>query len=766
MNNIEEVNISDYADKSYLDYAMSVVIGRALPFVGDGFKPVHRRIFYAMHKMGITDTSKPVKSARVTGEVIGKYHPHGDVSVYDAIVLQTQSFKMNYPIVEGIGNFGSRDGDSAGAQRYTECKFNPISKTILDEIDLQAVDFIPNYDGNDIEPVALPVRLPFILMNYTEGIAVGVATNIPSHNINEVIDACIAYYENSNISLEEVLQHIKGPDFPTAGQLISSPEDIAKVYAEGKGPLRLRGKYHIEDAGTKKWKLVFDELPFNISVKNIIEEIDAIFNPEDKIKKDAKGKDKKISPEQARLKLLFLNSIGNFLDESDKTNPVRIVIEPKSFKQSPEELALILLSTTSLETNFNANFVVIGNDKKPRQKSLLEILSEWTQFRLDTIEKRCKYQLQKTDARIHILDGRKIILDHIEEVIQIIKHSKQAKLELMEKYNLSEIQAQDVLTLQLRQVGNLEVENLNKEHSELNDKKNELEKILSSQNTLKKQAIKELKMDKLKYSSPRKTLIAEAEKVNISAIQEKSAKVSEEEITVAISSKDWIKVFKGIKNIEDISFKDGEKTSYIFHCKNTDTLAMMDIEGKIYNYPLNELSKDGVPINTLAQFNSKLSLVYPINKNTKYFMLQNSGYGFITHGNNLQTKMKAGKEMITIENNGEIIQPLFYSEQEDISSYKVAILTSENKFILFKLSDVSEIGKGKGVALCSLPENQYIMQVKLLKENSISFILDGKVDKPIVVEGDELLRYERNRSSSVKGQLLNLKQKFNKIKIL
>lgn len=759
-----EINIAEYAENSYLEYAMSVVKGRAIPSVEDGLKPVHRRIFYSMYKMGISDTSIPKKCARITGDVIGKYHPHGDVAVYEAMVNQAQLFRMRHAVIEGVGNFGSRDGDGAAAARYTECKFYPISKVLFEELDQNAVDFIPNYDGNETEPRFMPARLPFILLNVNEGIGVGMATNIPSHNLREVVSAVIGFLENDKIELPEILNIIKGPDFPTGAQLISSKEEINKVYKEGRGSFRLRAKYFIEDAGTKKWKLVFTELPFAISVKQILEEIDFLFNPEDKVKKDSKGKLGKISLEQSRLKQLFINLINNFSDESDKKNPLRLVIEPKSYKQDPEELASILLGTTSMESNFSANFVAIGRDGNPRQKTLMEIISEWTSFRLETIERRCRFHLDKIAERLHILDGRKIILHNIDDVIKIIKTSKDPKTDLMSKYLLSEIQAQDVLDLRLRQLGNLELESIEKECKEKLAKKLELEKIIATPSSLKKQTIKELKTDMEKYGSDRVTEINEAKKVDLLALQEKSAKVSEEEITVAVSSKGWIKALKGQKTLEEITFKEGDKSEYLFQCKNTDTLAMFDIEGKVYNYPLNELTKDGAPINTLAQFNAKVSFVCPVNKNHKYLLSQDSGYGFIVHGENLLTKMKAGKEMIKVDSQGHLFQPLYFSNEEDTSNYKVAIITTENKFVLFKLSELSEIGKGKGVTLCGLPNDFKIKQIKILKEDKVDLKIVGKKDKPLMkLEGENLLKYEKNRSASSKGSFLPLKEKMSEV---
>lgn len=760
--NIEDFNVEDYTKHAYLEYAMSVVKGRALPSVQDGLKPVHRRIFYSMHKMGISDVSIPKKCARVTGDVIGKYHPHGDVAVYDAMVVQAQKFRMMNPVIEGVGNFGSRDGDGAAAARYTECKFYPISRVLFDELDQDAVEFVSNYDGNEIEPKFMPARLPFLLLNVNEGIAVGMATNIPSHNTQEVIDAVIAYAKNPEISLEELMEYIKGPDFPTGSQLISTPSEITKVYRDGRGAFRLRAKYRIEDEGTKKWKIVFYEVPCTTSIAGVREEIDALMYPESKLKKDDKGKVKKMSTEQLRLKTLFMNSIASFEDESDKKNPVRLVIEPKNFKQNPEELATILLAKTSLESNFSANFVAVGLDGNPRQKGLLEIIKEWSIFRLATIERRCQYHLNKIKDRCHILDGRKIVLNHIDDVIQIIKVSKSPKEDLMKKYDLSEIQAQDVLDLRLRQLGNLEMESIEDEYKRLLEKKAELEAILESPTSLKNQMIKELIADGKKFGKDRVTeVVTEAKKIDLNKIQEKTAKVSEEEITVAISNKEWVKTLKGRKSLEDFVFKEGDSPSYSFTCMNTDSMAMFDVDGKVYNSSLNDFTKDGSPIGTLSQFQSKFEFAFPVNAQNSYLLTQDSGFIFIVKGSNLLTKMKAGKEMVTLNGDkAKLFIPTALPDKEDKANWKVAIITSDNKLVLFKLSNVSTIGKGAGVVTCALPNDTKIKAVKVITGDSVLIQptnSKGKAEKVLKVEGDLFNKILRKRSSTAKGVSLSTK---------
>lgn len=758
--NMQERSISSYAETAYLEYAMSVVKGRAIPSVEDGLKPVHRRILYAMFREGMVHSSVHKKSARVVGNVLGLYHPHGDQSVYQAMVRQAQAFSVRYPLIDGQGNFGSRDGDTAASMRYTEAKLTPITQLYLDEIRDQCVNFAPNYDGSEMEPTVLPARIPFILLNGNPGIAVGMATDIPCHNVKEVIKGILAYLEDDQIGLPGILEHIQGPDFPTGAQIISSKEEIMKMYADGRGSIRVRSKYRIENEGTKNWKLVFYEIPNSVSVKNIMEEIDALFNPEDRTKKDSKGNVKKISVEQARLKALFSGLINKYTDASDKNNPVRLVVEPKSFKQDPEELIQALLAYTSLETNISANFVVVGRDGRSVQKNLMEIIEEWVSFRLETIEKRVRYHLQKIAERLHILEGRQTILNHIDEVIKIIKVSEKPKEDLMAKYSLSEIQAQDVLELKLRQIGRLELDSILKEINELTKKQDELQKIIANEKNLKKQMMKELNADMTKFGDERFTEIKQASRIDLSAVHEKTALVSQEDVTLAISQKGWVKVIKGQKPKEDVAFKEGDSTDYVFYCKNTDTLCIFDVDGKVFNYPLVDLNKDGAPMNTLAQINNKIALVCPINKDHKYVINQDSGFGFIVTGENLMTRQKAGKEMVTMLENSKMFQPLYFNNQEIASAIKMGVITTENKFLMYTLDNISEIGKGKGVVTCKLPEEHKIKEVKLLRPGEeIKFMVVGKNNKQseFVLKDEEAVQFEKGRST--KGGFLPLKEK-------
>jgi topoisomerase-4 subunit A len=762
MNKVIQQNLSDYAGRAYLEYALSVVKGRAIPCVEDGLKPVHRRIIYSMFKEGMVFNSIYKKSARVVGDVLGKYHPHGDQSVYDALVRQAQDFSVRYPLIEGQGNFGSRDGDGAASMRYTEAKLAKISQLYLDELKEQCVDFMPNYDGEESEPCLMPSRVPFILLNGNPGIGVGMATSIPSHNITEVINAVIAYLSTEEPTLDTLLEYIKGPDFNTGGQIISSQSEIRKIYEEGNGSYRMRSKYLIEDEGTKNWKIVFYEIPSEVSVKTIMEQIDDIFNPEAKLKgkKDSKGKDKKPSIKQINQKNLFTTLIGKYTDASDRKNPCRLVIEPKSNKLNPETIVQTLLGYTSLESNQSANFVMIGRDGRPVLKNLMQTVAEWVDFRVETVRRRTEYQIKRLAERLHILEGRSKILSNIDEVVKLIKDSEDAKKDLMEQYGLSEIQAQDVLDLRLRQLGRLELSNIQKEMNENIKKTNDLKKIIENEKSIKRQIVKELKSDVETYGDERITEVKAMEKVDLNKIEEKANMNSQEDVTVAVSNKEWVKTVKGHKKPDEIVFKEGDNVNYSFNCKNTDTLAIFDAEGKVYNYPLMDINKDGSPINTLAQMGAKLSLACPINKEHSYVIVQDCGLGFIVAGDVLSTRVKTGKDMVSIAENSNLMQPLYFPNTTTAKDYKVAIITSEQKLLIYPLDLVSTTrGKAQGVKLVSLPVDQKIKTIKIIKEDKLQVVATGKSGKKQIfnLEGDSFNNYVKGRAT--KGSVLSTRDK-------
>ncbi|MEO6269488.1 MAG: DNA topoisomerase (ATP-hydrolyzing), partial [Lautropia sp.] len=442
----DALTLARYAERAYLDYAISTIKSRALPDVCDGQKPVQRRILYAMNEMGLSPAAKPVKSARVVGDVLGKYHPHGDTAAYDALVRMAQNFSLRYPLIDGQGNFGSRDGDGAAAMRYTEARLTPLARLLLDEIDLGTVDFVPNYDGSGREPARLPARLPMVLLNGASGIAVALATEIPSHNLREVAQAAVAVIRNPKLTLEELLVHVPGPDFPGGGQIISSAEDIADAYRGGRGSIKVRARYRFEELARGQWQLVIDELPHGVSTQKVLEEVEELTNPKVRLGK------KSLSAEQVQLKSQMLGVMDAIRDESGREAAVRLVVEPKTSKIDQQVLLNSLLTLTSLESSVSINLVMIGRDGRPRQKSLLEIVQEWVAFRVETVRRRTVHRLGKVDDRIHILEGRQQVLLKIDEVIRIIRQSDEPKPALIDAFGLTDRQAEDILEIRLRQL--------------------------------------------------------------------------------------------------------------------------------------------------------------------------------------------------------------------------------------------------------------------------------------------------------------------------
>ncbi|NBS48084.1 MAG: DNA topoisomerase IV subunit A, partial [Betaproteobacteria bacterium] len=494
--------LAAYAQRAYLEYALSVVKGRALPDVCDGQKPVQRRILYSMARMGLGFSgnagAKPVKSARVVGDVLGRFHPHGDQAAYDALVRMAQDFSQRYPLIDGQGNFGSRDGDGAAAMRYTEARLSRITSLLLDEIDEGTVDFVANYDGSTEEPRQLPARLPFSLLNGASGIAVGLATEVPSHNLREVADACVALIKSPKLTDDELFALLPGPDFPGGGQIISAAADIAEAYRSGRGSLKVRARWKIEDLARGQWQLVVTELPPGVSAQRVLEEIEELTNPKVKAGK------KSLSQEQTQLKATVLAVLDGVRDESSKDALVRIVFEPKTSRIEQQELITTLLAHTSLETSASINLTVVGLDGRPVQKSLRQMLEEWIAFRQTTIERRSRHRLDKVLDRIHVLEGRQLVLLNIDEVIAIIRASDEPKAALIARFALSERQAEDILEIRLRQLARLEAIRIEQELKALREEKDKLDEILGSPAALRRLMVKEIEADAKQFADARR----------------------------------------------------------------------------------------------------------------------------------------------------------------------------------------------------------------------------------------------------------------------
>ena len=654
----DDLNLATYAQRAYLEYALSVVKGRALPDVCDGQKPVQRRILYAMQRMGLgfggangNSGAKPVKSARVVGDVLGRFHPHGDQSAYDALVRMAQDFSQRYPLVDGQGNFGSRDGDGAAAMRYTEARLARITSLLMGEIDEGTVDFIPNYDGSTEEPAQLPARLPFNLLNGASGIAVGLATEIPSHNLREVADACVALIKSPNLSDEELLTLIPGPDYPGGGQIISSNSDIAEAYRTGRGSLKVRARWKIEELARGQWQLVVTELPPGVSTQKVLEEIEELTNP--KIKSGKKA----LSQEQNQCKATILAVLDAVRDESNKDAAVRLVCEPKTSRIEQQELITTLLAHTSLETSAPINLTMVGLDGRPTQKSLRQMLSEWIAFRQTTIERRSRHRLGKVQDRIHILEGRQLVLLNIDEVIAIIRKSDEPKPALIARFGLSDRQAEDILEIRLRQLARLEAIKIGQELKELREDQKKLEEILGSPAALKRLMIREIESDAKTFADPRRTLILSEKKAVL------EVKVVDEPVTVVISEKGWVRARSGHGHAPDgFAFKAGDALYGAFECRTVDTLLAFGGNGRVYSVPVSSLPGargDGQPITTMIELEPGTQLKYYFAAAAEAVLLLSSsaGYGFLAKVENMTSRPRAGKVFITCQAGESVCAP-------------------------------------------------------------------------------------------------------------
>jgi topoisomerase IV subunit A len=648
-------SLAAYAQRAYLEYALSVVKGRALPDVCDGQKPVQRRILYAMQRMGLgyggpngATPAKPVKSARVVGDVLGRFHPHGDQAAYEALVRMAQDFSQRYPLIDGQGNFGSRDGDGAAAMRYTEARLARITSLLLDEIDQGTVDFIPNYDGSTDEPRQLPARLPFALLNGASGIAVGMATEIPSHNLREVASACVALARNPQLGDDELFELIPGPDYPGGGQIISSAADIADAYRSGRGSLKVRARWTTEDLARGQWQLVVTELPPGVSSQKVLEEIEELTNPKVKAGKKA------LTQDQTQLKASILAVLDGVRDESSKDAPVRLVFEPKSRAVEQQELITALLAHTSLETSAPVNLTSVGIDGKPVQKSLRQMLLEWVQFRQDTITRRSRHRLGKVLDRIHILEGRQLVLLNIDEVIAIIRASDEPKAALIERFRLSDRQAEDILEIRLRQLARLEAIKIEQEVSALKEEQGKLEDILANPTSLRRLMVKEIEADAKAFGDDRRTLI-QAEKRAVAEI-----KVVDEPVTVVVSAKGWVRARTGHGHeAGGFTFKAGDGLHGTFECRTVDQLIVLGNNGRVYSVPVAGLPGargDGQPITTLIDLEAGTQPVhYFAGAPGAMLLLSGSGgYGFLSTVEDLVSRNKAGKAFVSL-NEGEVL---------------------------------------------------------------------------------------------------------------
>jgi len=690
--------IEQHASHAYLGYAVSTVKARALPEIADGLKPVQRRILFAME--GSTSFSK---CARYVGEVLGKYHPHGDSSTYEALVHLAQPFSMRYPLIDGQGNFGSRDGDSAAAYRYTEAKLSRFAELLLSEINEGTVDFQKNYDGKFDEPVLLPARLPFGLLNGSFGIPVGFSTRIPSHNLKEVAAAAALVIKHPRSKLEDVLELLPGPDFPGGGQVISPKEEIREAYSTGRGSLLLRCKWEKEQLARGQWRVLVTELPHGVSVKQVMEEIEALANPK------AQGNRKEVSQEQRRMKQFILDQVEGVRDESDRKSKLRLVIEPRSSRQDPEELMAALMVHTSLETRYAVNLTWLGLDGLPETKGIVEILAEWGKFRIDTVRRRTQFRLAKCEERLHIVMGRLMAYVKIDEIIKLIRASEdqaEARANLQKRFKFSEKQSEDIVNLRLGQLTKLDGVALNDERKKLEAERKGLKEILDDEKELKKLVVAELNDDAKKFGDERRTLIKTAERAQVERT------VVEEPVTVILSRKGWIRARSGHGlDVMQLSFKDGDALLQTLECKTTDAVTVLASSGKSFTVQAADIPSgrgDGAHVNTLVNSGSD-DIVWMGAGDPQRRLLMNSsaGLGFLCKLGDLATKTRQGKDFMKVDEGAAAQAPAVVKDEKF-----VAALSSDARLLVFPMEEIPERPNGGvGVQLIAIPEKEKLAAV-------------------------------------------------------
>ena len=714
-----------FTEKAYLNYSMYVIMDRALPFIGDGLKPVQRRIVYAMSELGLNAAAKFKKSARTVGDVLGKFHPHGDSACYEAMVLMAQPFSYRYPLVDGQGNWGAPDDPkSFAAMRYTESRLSKISEILLSELGQGTVDFQPNFDGTLEEPQYLPARLPHILLNGTTGIAVGMATDIPPHNINELADAAVLLLDNPKAGLDDVLNIIQGPDFPTEAEIISPIDDIRKMYETGRGSIKMRATWHKEDG-----EIIISALPHQSSPSKIIAQI----------------------AEQMTAKKLPM--VEDIRDEADYENPVRIVLVPRSNRVDTDALMAHLFATTDLEKSYRVNMNMIGLDHKPAVKGLLQVLTEWLTFRRTTVTRRLQHRLDKVLARLHILDGLMIAFLNIDEVIEIIRTEDEPKQVLMARFNLSDEQAEAILNLRLRHLAKLEEHQLQAEKDKLEEERSNLELILGSERRLNTLIKKEIQEDAKKYASPRMSQLVEREEAK--AISE-SEMTPAEPVTVILSEMGWVRCAKG-HDIDPagLSYKAGDK--YLAHAcgKSNQPVIFIDSTGR--SYALDPLSlpsarSQGEPLTGKLTLPAGATIEQVIMEPEKQelLMASDAGYGFICKFDDLIARNKAGKALISLPENAKVLKPETLSESASL----LVSLTSAGRMLIFPVRDLPALSKGKGNKIISIPaanakaRSELLVKLFLISEQASLEFHSGKRKITLKPEDLQKFRAERGRKGS------------------
>ncbi|WP_300617268.1 DNA topoisomerase IV subunit A [Dokdonella sp.] len=727
--NHEQIPLKDYAERAYLDYSMYVVLDRALPFVGDGLKPVQRRIVYAMSELGLDAASKPKKSARTVGDVIGKFHPHGDSACYEAMVLMAQPFSYRYPLIDGQGNFGSTDDPkSFAAMRYTESKLTPIAELLLEELGQGTVDFVPNFDGTLKEPSWLPARIPHVLLNGSTGIAVGMATDIPPHNLREVTSACIRLLDDPEASIADLCEHVRGPDFPTAAEIITPANELAALYATGNGSVRCRAIYVKEDGN-----VVITALPHQVSPSKIAEQI---------------------ATQMRAKKLPMLEDIR---DESDHENPVRLVLFPRSNRVDLDEMMTHLFATTDLEKSYRVNLNMIGLDGKPQVKNLKQILSEWLRFRADTVTRRLQHRLAKVERRLHLLEGLRVAYLNLDEVIRIIRTEDDPKSALIARFKLSEEQADYILETRLRQLARLEEMKINEERDQLEEERARINVILGSKARLKTLIKDELKADAKKYGDERRSPLVE--RAAAQALDE-TALVASEPVTVVLSSKGWVRSAKGHDVVaRDLSYREGDSFLASAQGRTTQQAAFIDSTGRSYSTPAHTLPSargNGEPLTgrfTLPA-GARFETVAIADPSAKLVLASDFGYGFVTRFEALIANKKAGKQILNLEDKARVLAPAAVA---DSARDRIVVVTNAGHILMFSVADLPELDKGgKGNKLIEIPKAKLAEGERV---SGIAVVAEGKGEvtlyagqRKLILKWNDLVEYGSARAA--RGGLL------------
>ena len=701
---IEQLSLDDFVKPSYLNYAMYVIMDRALPFIGDGFKPVQRRIVYAMSELGLRATSKFKKSARTVGDVLGKFHPHGDSACYEAMVLMAQDFSYRYPLIDGQGNWGSNTAPKEfAAMRYTEARLSAYADSFLAELSMGTADWVANFDGTLSEPRMLPARLPNVILNGASGIAVGMATDIPPHNLNEITDACIHLIDNPKSSIEDICGIIQGPDFPTGAEIITSKEEIINIYRSGQGMIRMRATYEYENGD-----IIITSLPYQVSPSRVIEQV---------------------AQQMAGKKLSMVSDIR---DLSDQDEPTRLMIMPRSNRVDKEALISHLFATTDLEKSYKVNMTVIGLNRKPQTLGLLEMIKQWLKFRRQTVIRRLEFRLNKIKERLHILDGLLVAYLNLDEVIRIIRENDEPKPALMQKFGLTDAQAEAVLQIRLRQLAKLEEIKIKDEKQQLEKERDWIEKTLGSNQRLKTLIKKELREDAQKYGDERRTMIVERREAQ--AIKEAELS-SVEPVTVVLSAGGWVRGARGHEvDPANLNYKAGDEFLSAARGKTNHPAIFLDTKGRSYSLPAHSMASargHGEPLTgklTPSSGARFLAVVMGLS-DQKLLLASDAGYGFVTDLANMVTKNTKGKAMLTVPKESEPLQPVYVNDYE---TDHLAAITNEGRMLVIPVRALPELPRGKGNKIIQIPparvrkREEYLKLLEIIPQGAAIKIHAGK----------------------------------------